>query len=176
MISKKQALILGAAVVGGTGIGLMILKGKEEEDGGEPVEESKKQALMISYDAPVYAPSEVYAPYTENTITDIVHNIITKIVPPPPPTPPPDPTPAPPPPPTQPIFVHPLIDTLPPGAADPVLDAQSAFFRRWGVVPPWETAAVETVKKVPSEPTKTTTSKTTPTSQPHATTAGRWSR
>jgi hypothetical protein len=90
MMTKKEALVLGAAVIGGAGLGLMILgKGKEEGEGGEEEPERKKE-MLIRYEAPVYAPSEVYAPYRETNITDIIHNIITRVVSPlPTPDPPP---------------------------------------------------------------------------------------
>lgn len=76
MISKKQALILGAAAIAGTGVALMVLKGKEGDEGGE--EETKKD-MMLHYEAPIHAPTDIYAPYSETRITDIVHNIITNI-------------------------------------------------------------------------------------------------
>lgn len=92
MISKKEALVLGAVAIAGTGVGLMILKGKEEEEAGE-IPKAKKE-MLIRYEAPTYAPSEVYAPYEERTITDIVHNVITNIfAPEPAPTPVPTPPP-----------------------------------------------------------------------------------
>lgn len=87
-LSKKQALIIGAAVIGGAGLGLMVLgEGDKGNDNGGKEPETKKE-MMIRYDAPVYAPSEVYAPYTESNITEIIHNVITRILPPEDPTPP----------------------------------------------------------------------------------------
>jgi len=76
VLSKKQGLILAAAAIGGTGLALMVLgKGKENGDEGDEKEEPKKERMMIRYEHGVYAPSTVYAPYSERTITDIVHNI-----------------------------------------------------------------------------------------------------
>lgn len=88
MISKKQGLIIAAAVIGGTGLGLMVLGDKDDDNGGE-IPEQKKE-LMIRYEAPVYAPSEIYAPYTETNITEIIHNVVTNVLPAPPPTPTPN--------------------------------------------------------------------------------------
>jgi len=34
MVSKKESIVLGAALLGGAGLGLMVLKGKEDEENG----------------------------------------------------------------------------------------------------------------------------------------------
>ena len=93
VLSKKQALIIAATVIAGTGIGFMVLGDTGDDNGGESeqIPESKKD-LMIHYEAPVYAPSDIYAPYTETNVTEIIHNIITNVLPPPTPSPTPDPT------------------------------------------------------------------------------------
>ena len=80
VLSKKQALIIAATVIAGTGIGFMVLGDKGDDNGeeSEQIAESKKD-LLIHYEAPVYAPSDIYAPYTETTTTNIVHNVTTKI-------------------------------------------------------------------------------------------------
>jgi hypothetical protein len=89
MISKKQALIVAAAVIGGAGLGLMVLGGgdKGDDNGEKPEELAKKRELMMHYEAPVHAPSDIYAPYSESNITDIIHNVVTNILPPVTPTP-----------------------------------------------------------------------------------------
>lgn len=83
MLSKKQSLGLAVVAIAGTGVGLMVLGGGGGDKGeeGEETPETKKELLM-RYEAPVYAPSEIYAPYTESTITDIVYNVITRVWPP----------------------------------------------------------------------------------------------
>lgn len=93
MLSKKQVLILGAAAIAGTGIGLMMLGGGGDAGEGEKeaIEESKKE-FLIQYSAPIHAPTDIYAPYEEQTITEIVHNVITYLNTPPV-TPPPEPKP-----------------------------------------------------------------------------------
>jgi len=77
MLSKKQSLVLAATAIAGTGIGLMLLAGGgDKEEGDEKEKQMKKQELMLRYEAPVYSPSEIYAPYSESNITRIVHNIL----------------------------------------------------------------------------------------------------
>lgn len=87
MVSKKQALILGAVAIAGTGVGLMML-GKGEDNGEDEGEEKTKKEFLIEYSAPVYAPTDIYSPYTETTITDIVHKLTTLVNPPTPDIPP----------------------------------------------------------------------------------------
>lgn len=118
MLSKKQALVLGAVAIAGTGIGLMVLGDKDDNGGEAPLEETKKE-MLIRYDAPVYAPSEIYAPYSEKSATEIIHNVITYVLPPTPP---------------------PIPDTMPAWAKKDILVAQVEA-QRGGITPPPDPAA-----------------------------------
>jgi len=76
MLSKKEGLILAVAAIGGVGLALTLAGGNDKEEADEREKQMKKEQLMLRYEAPVYAPSEIYAPYEENVVTRIVHNIL----------------------------------------------------------------------------------------------------
>jgi len=76
VLSKKEGLILAVAGIAGVGVALTLAGGSEKEEGDEKEKQMKKQELMLRYEAPVYSPSTITAPYSESNITRIIHNIL----------------------------------------------------------------------------------------------------